>query len=145
MERMTTDYEAPAMSVKSRAEIVLTCNMMKAELDLVKQHADRAHISFPKAVSKSMSPNTIGTTNGSKKSAKRPNVMREAVMLYVRPIVGLDLSIIGRLGNPVERIKASYAYSKGEYFGFCVAFRELCAIEAEGADGRGCCWYQAFG
>ncbi|THU77849.1 hypothetical protein K435DRAFT_812083 [Dendrothele bispora CBS 962.96] len=133
----TTDYEAPAMSVKSRAEIVLMRNMMKAELELVKQHVDRAHISFQKDVGKSMSPSTVGSRGGSKKSAKRPNVMWEAIMMYAQPIVGLDLSIIGHLGNPVERIKASYAYSKGEYFWFCVASRELCAIKAEGVDGGG--------
>ncbi|THU92591.1 hypothetical protein K435DRAFT_800362 [Dendrothele bispora CBS 962.96] len=113
----TTDYEAPAMSVKSRAEIVLMC------------------------VGKSVSPSTVGSRGDSKKSAKRPNVMREAIMMYAQPIVGLDLSIIGRLGN-LERIKASHAYSKGEYFGFFVAFRELWAIKAEvsgrqGVDGGG--------
>ncbi|THU92070.1 hypothetical protein K435DRAFT_672820 [Dendrothele bispora CBS 962.96] len=136
IERMATDYEAPAMSAKSRAEIILMRNMIKAELDLVKQHVDRAHISFQEGVRKSMSSNTVGSRGGSKKSAKRPNVMHEAIMMYAQPIVGLDLSIVGRSGN-LERIKASYAYFKGEHFGFCVAFRELCAIKAEVSGRQG--------
>ncbi|THU93549.1 hypothetical protein K435DRAFT_967237 [Dendrothele bispora CBS 962.96] len=134
-ESAATAYEAPVMPTKSTAEIAFTRSVIKAELDLLKKHVDRAYEAFKKGAGKSNYPKPIPMGGGgTKKPTKRPDVMREAIMLYAQPIAGLDMSIIGRLGN-LERIKASYACSKTEKFGFCVAFRELCGIKAE-AGGR---------
>ncbi|KAK7450551.1 hypothetical protein VKT23_012860 [Stygiomarasmius scandens] len=140
-ESAIKDYQAPLSSNNRLAMSQAMREALTAELDLIKQHVDRSWDAFRRAVSKSSStPFTVGFNSAPVspkkpsrgKKASKPDIMREAIVLFAQEIPGV--SLIRGLGN-LEKVKASYAYSLSGKFGFCVAYKQLCAIKAEASLG----------
>ncbi|KAF5367171.1 hypothetical protein D9758_004049 [Tetrapyrgos nigripes] len=101
---------------------------LKTELDLVREHVQKSYDAFRRGAASSSSSNNDYDRSTKKRSGKAPrrDYMRFAKQEYAKPISGISL-----LSEKVERIKASYAYHKSEKFGYCVAFKQLCAIKAD--------------
>ncbi|KAF5368475.1 hypothetical protein D9758_002293 [Tetrapyrgos nigripes] len=100
--------------------------ILEAELVRIQMHVDKAYELFVKCTKK----NTASSSDGQAPPKRsKEDHMRAVPAQYSRPIACI------RLTENLEEVKASYAYSKSERFGFCVAFQVLCDLKAQSVLG----------
>jgi hypothetical protein len=110
--------------------------ILQVELELIQKHVEKSHDAYVTGGRNASSSPSKSDRQSNKRGKKAPrkDCMAEAKQKFAEDIAGIELlSAVGDL----ESIKASCAYHRGEKFGFCVAFQQLCAIKAKASPGGG--------
>ncbi|KAF7322443.1 RNA-dependent RNA polymerase [Mycena chlorophos] len=113
------------------------------ELSWIEQHVDEVWAEYQKKILSLGGPPTVhknfnkpSLTTGASPEEKKERTVKLLPLQtkYAKLPPGRDCYLLGDSAC-VERIKASYAHSKSELFGFDMAFRVLCSIKAESMPG----------
>ncbi|KAF5368535.1 hypothetical protein D9758_002237 [Tetrapyrgos nigripes] len=116
--------------------------LYQEELCLITSHVDKAYTLFKSDIDKhnnaaclfdeqiSVKPQKVTH----KEKTSNQNYMRQVQVKYTQPLSSVSPTTSFLISN-LEEVKASYAYSLSETFGFCVAYRDLCKIKATASPG----------
>jgi hypothetical protein len=113
------DLLSPYKTAKSNAVLSLDAGFkaFHNELDLIEQHVRAVRRKWQTVGSRSQKQSRV------KKQGKDP--YHELAEQFAAKVPGIIFTV------NADKVKASFAYSLGAKFGFCMAFKLLCAIKAE--------------
>ncbi|KAF5383988.1 hypothetical protein D9757_006955 [Collybiopsis confluens] len=133
LEKMNPDIDllAPLKDFKSRIKSLeltqpTSSKLLQGDLDLIVQHVDECREEYRLATASSKS-NTPAVAGKSGERRFKGDYMAPVISSFARRVSGLTIAS----KTDEERVKASYAFSEAERFGFCVAFGLLCRIKSE--------------
>jgi RNA-dependent RNA polymerase len=132
------DKGAPSADVDIRKPyndaLGVTSKDISGELELLKAFVDTLRNEWSREAAKSSDP--WQTTRSRKKghSKQTDNLMLPIMRKFRRPIEGIHQLVL--LGI-IDEIKASYAFTLSERFGFSMAFQDICEIKRKVEKKRG--------